>query len=341
VGGTYELWDGRRVSDQTAEESCDDGEPTGSALGFQRMTLEGPADGFQILKSDVRPNPAKSKTAHSLPFVITDEGDRLVFESSSDTVCPIENWPPPLATDPAKANVFVGLEIVLTYLSDAFFIDRFRNTADRQDGSLLSNSNIELGSGTWSAATSLALLDGAVVNMGPSINPVAVLPFVGADPYETFYSVEADVIVEDSEWIGIGFSNSSTLTFSVSGQVWALVRPNGAWVVRTADPIAPILAQGNILGYDPGQSHRLRLTFDKERSEASLSVDGVEVFPPGAFATVPALEYVGFQIKQPSTASFPNQSRVDNFVVKLGGEISIFSDGFESGDTAAWSTAAP
>lgn len=345
----YELWREKIVNDTDAEPSCDDGLPAAkaAALGYHFITeeklLQEDFDfgDFILAPSDIRANPNMSQSGYILPFVLDDDGDRVLFSSTSDNVCGVSGWPPSHPSLP-DGNPFVGLDVVLSYMSEAYLTDRFRTISWKRPGTYpLDGTLVDLSRDPqpnsdefkWIADASLVTQNGYATNNGGKASPAAGIPFNTATFSENLFTVEADVTVEGSEWVGIGFSADPTLSYVNQGQIWAYISSTGKWVLRIDDPVTPKVAEGLIADFDPTISYRLRVGYNKAQGVISVKAGnaGITAELPGGF--VPNNQYVGFQLKTSSGAT-----KLDNFKVILneGPDGTILIDGFESGDLSNW-----
>lgn len=164
------------------------------------------------------------------------------------------------------------------------------------------------------------------------------------DPAKPVNTVEADVIVTGSDWIGIGFSLSATGGYWGHGQVWAHVGPSGTYTVY-ADGLAHNLKTGTIPGFQPQGLNHVLIRHNRTTNTLSVVINGSIVLferdlddPPVSFT--PSLAFAGFHA-QTAAGSAAGLAKVDNFRVFSMPDTWIFFDGFESGDTLGWSTTCP
>lgn len=236
-----------------------------------------------------------------------------------------------------------GLKSVPNYL---VIRDTFANSTARPVAGSLNGTSSEAGGRTWGAVSTVVMGTSEVTtSIGGSQEHEAGVPFnPPVDPAKPVNTVEADVIVTGSDWIGIGFSLSATGGYWGHGQVWAHVGPSGTYTVY-ADGLAHNLKTGTIPGFQPQGLNHVLIRHNRTTNTLSVVINGSIVLferdlddPPVSFT--PSLAFAGFHA-QTAAGSAAGLAKVDNFRVFSMPDTWIFFDGFESGDTLGWSTTCP
>ncbi len=152
------------------------------------------------------------------------------------------------------------------------------------------------------------------------------------------HTIEADLIVVGTEWIGIGFSLSATGGYRGHGQVWTLLKPTGHWSAL-ANGLQHVLGTGQARTFSPTGLNRVALHLDRVQNEVWIEINGETVlagFPLNDLRFSPSLAFAGVHI-QTAAGSPGGQATVDNFRILSGPGIA-FSDGFVTGTLTGWST---
>jgi hypothetical protein len=182
--------------------------------------------------------------------------------------------------------------------------DGFTNRSpDRDPGDPLTGTVAEVGGTTWSA------LSGAISQVGG-------VPFT---PPAGVSSVEADVVMAGSEWVGIGFSNRDRGGYWTHGQAWMLLRPGGGFTVF-GNGTQQVLLRGRVQDYlpnfNPAAWNRLRIDYDRARNAVSAWINGVLVVDQRALSFTPNIQHAGFHLYNLATGT-QGQMKLDNFVVRV------------------------
>jgi len=224
--------------------------------------------------------------------------------------------------------------------------DTFANSTARPVGGPINGTQSEVGGRVWGAISTVVMGTSEVTtSIGGSQEHEAGIPFnPPVDPAKPVNSVEADLIVPGSDWIGLGFSLSSTGGYWGHGQLWAHLGPSGTYTIY-ADALNHNLRTGTIPGFKPQGLNHLLVRHNRAENTASVVINGSTVLferdlddPPVSF--VPSLAFAGFHI-QTAAGSGAGEARVDNLRVHSGPETWIFFDGFETANLSGWSSACP
>ena len=201
-------------------------------------------------------------------------------------------------------------------------------------------STTELGDETW---TALGSTPGLVIRGGKATDDGAVDTRAANIPFSLAgYPDTAEIVVRGrigatgSQWVGLGLNSIHTSPLLVTGQVWVLIRPSGSWELVAA---GQTLSSGTV-AVDP-EAISLELAYEIERRRVDLRIDGVSVANdvPLPMSFTPTLEAIGFQFFDPLPDQ-PGENTLDRFEVALPTQ-SIFTDGFDSGNTTRWSSEIP
>ncbi|NJL27081.1 MAG: hypothetical protein HC897_03940 [Thermoanaerobaculia bacterium] len=324
----YEVW----AWDLSTENvnGCDDASNLGSQI-LSRATTESSFGSVIPLRSRVRAAPTRNLTGLTFPLVLADpSGYDLMYTSSSNRACETlhSQW---LALN----NLFIGMEVVATTLSDAAIEDRFINTSTRPIGGLLANTHVEVGNRAWATFNNSVQIGNGVARAGDEASGV---PFNLNDyPGERLVEVSADVETSGSLWTGIGLTPHATAPFYALGQVWMLLQSFGQWTLF-ADGTSHVLASGSAPAFQAQGFNNLRLRYDAETNQAEAWINGCRVTSWKPVPITPNIQAVGFHAFDPAGAN-AGSSQIDNFRVTVSGS-TIFSDGFECGNLSSW-TAVP
>lgn len=224
-----------------------------------------------------------------------------------------------------------------TVLRDTFAT----NIGSRPVGSPLNGTASEVGSRTWGANPTLVFGANEVTTSTGGLNPhvggISYNPPIDAAKPKN--AVEADFIVTGSNWVGLGFSLSDQGGLWGDGQVWAHIRPTGSYTIY-ASGIDHLIATGTCPVFHSSSLNRLRIEHNRPDNLLSVLVNEAPVlqrFDLDSIGFAPSLAFATAHI-QTATGSSAGQTKMDNFRVFSLPDLP-FSDGFESGSTAAWSFA--
>lgn len=165
-------------------------------------------------------------------------------------------------------------------VSDKFTLDgKARNV-----GSTLANCSPQEGAGKWKVPKPLDntvfSTDGKISN-GVVSAPKAVQACIDIPEPETPVTVQADVVTNSSGWVSVGFQSVDTAPwFSSENVLFALLQPDGKWVVFKNGQKLVKLASGNIENYDNTKPAALGLKYDPTTTKATVLIDEKDVSGP-------------------------------------------------------------
>ena len=323
---SYELWASLPADEDT--NGCDDGQAGSGSTFVVRSVSE---DGMGLPKemtSKTRAMPTRNLSGRITPHIAFDPGGaRILYSASTDRVCEDQNqaW-----VD--AGNLFAGMEVLSSDISDAEIEDRFSPRSGRQNPSALDGSLTEIGGKIWSASSGLEVRDGLLTSGGQD-NLIATLSFNPVE-YGTNqqFSIEAEVDPTGSEWAAIGFAQVGG--FFGAGQIWMLLKPNGAYTVF-ANGTTTVLAQGIAPKFVAGGFNQVELVYSADHSTVSATINGEVVLGVIETVFVPTITRAGLHLFD--GIDVPGVTAFSSFRLKVSNS-GLFSDGFEEGDPHRWSS---
>jgi hypothetical protein len=205
------------------------------------------------------------------------------------------------AQDAAKPQVIV---------SDSFKL----NGTTRIAGAGLSGQSPETGTGTWNANCAVFSASGTIVT--PSDNLVPVGEIAIPNPTTTI-TVQADVVTNNCEWLAVGFQDAPSTGnwFTVGDQVFADLRPSGAWeLVDYKGPTLTVVMSGLIPDFVSTGSDTLALQYDPSSKKASIFINGKNVSGAQSVTLSSPIGSAGFWGNSVAKA---NSASVSNFKVSI------------------------
>lgn len=207
---------------------------------------------------------------------------------------------------------------------EPIFTDSFTTGAStgRAVGSLLNGQATETGDGLWHATGGAILGNDNLTNQQQtSIHLLAEVP-VSSAMISTYriLSTSANVLVDDADWVGVGFSTSGLDRFfsSGSGQLWVQVLPDGKAIVR-AD--TTVLFNQYVL--DPGrmlEPVHVRVDYNTETQTARAWVDNKELTLP-ATGSLGEMETAGINGRMAGGYGNDSVFSIDDFALTGSEEI--------------------
>jgi hypothetical protein len=200
----------------------------------------------------------------------------------------------------------------------------------------LNGTNPEVGGRQWTADPKLIFSnDDGIVPETAATKLIATVPFDFASALISEVSVEANIDLDGTDWIAVGFSQEAGQGL-FGGELWVRINRLTERLEVFADGISHSVASIDLAPV-PLENSRIRLVYDSVDNETYVSVDGVRFPEEGRFSLDPfsfnpTILHAGFHLLEPTTVGPP---RIRHFSVNRIDD--IFRDGFESGDTRFWS----
>lgn len=207
----------------------------------------------------------------------------------------------------------------------------------RAPGKELNGSYSELGSIPWTASSLLVFNDGTIT---AGSNEVATVPIAppGENGVSPLITVRSRLDVSGSSWGAVGFSTGHAGLFG--GEIWIRLNDSAQTITISADGTTHSLLDSEPIPSTPHSFDDVVLAYDKSENTVSAWVNRRLVLDSfdlddvdGGAGFTPDIQRAGVHLLSPSSG----QTLVDHFAVN---RFFIFIDGFESGDTSAWSDAA-
>ena len=142
------------------------------------------------------------------------------------------------------------------------------------------------------------------------------------DTYRTLI-LDTTIVVGETPWMGIGFSDPGLTTFISNGRLWVLVKANGAVVVYADGTSFKLFEQTILTAADLENPVHVSLEYNSEQNQAKVFVNGDqlaldfnidEIINNGA-PYVPPIETAGFHARRNAGFTDPGMLIVDDLVI--------------------------